>query len=394
MRVLVVDTYYEPMLREHYAERPGLEARTYAEQHASLMARCFGTADAYSRGLRALGHQAAEVVANCAPLQRRWAAERGIGLRSRLAGATDRLPGAARRRLERGWLGRVLAAQVAAHDAEVVYVQDMHALARPELDALRAAGRLVAGQIASPPPDDEVIRGYQLVVTSFPHFVERFRALGVESEYLPLAFPETVTERLAERGVSTRPQAPRPYRLAFVGALDPHVHPRGFALLEYVARVEPMEVWGYGVERAPRDSPLRRSWRGQAWGLEMYGVLARSRVVLNRHIDAAEGHANNMRLFEATGAGAALVTEQSPNLADLFESDREVATYRDEHEAVAVVRRLLGDDDERRRIASAGQVRTLRDHTYSRRMPALAELLEARLAGRSAEVTRRGRPDG
>ena len=33
----------------------------------------------------------------------------------------------------------------------------------------------------------------------------------------------------------------------------------------------------------------------------MYRVLARTRVAVNRHGDIAEGYANNMRLFEATG---------------------------------------------------------------------------------------------
>jgi hypothetical protein len=41
----------------------------------------------------------------------------------------------------------------------------------------------------------------------------------------------------------------------------------------------------------------------------MYRVLARSGIVVNRLGPVAEGAANNMRLFEATGAGALLLTE-------------------------------------------------------------------------------------
>ena len=61
----------------------------------------------------------------------------------------------------------------------------------------------------------------------------------------------------------------------------------------------------------------------------MYRVLARTRVAMNRHGDIAEGHANNMRLFEATGAGALLATEAADNLPELFEPGREVLAYRD-----------------------------------------------------------------
>ena len=66
-----------------------------------------------------------------------------------------------------------------------MYVQDLGFFSRRELDAIRRAGTLVVGQIASEPPPPERLRGFDLILTSFPHYVERFRALGVDSEYLP-----------------------------------------------------------------------------------------------------------------------------------------------------------------------------------------------------------------
>ena len=113
----------------------------------------------------------------------------------------------------------------------------------------------------------------------------------------------------------------------FVGGVDPRVHAAGTALLERVAEAADLRVWGYGVDALPADSPLRSRHRGEAWGSEMYDVLARARIVVNRHIDVAEGFANNMRLYEATGSGALVITEAAPNLGDLFEPHREVFTY-------------------------------------------------------------------
>jgi spore maturation protein CgeB len=111
----------------------------------------------------------------------------------------------------------------------------------------------------------------------------------------------------------------------------------------------------------------------------MYGVLARSRIVLNRHIEAAEGHANNMRLYEATGTGSMLLTERAANLPELFEVGREVAVYEDEDDLLEKLAHYLEGEDERVAIAAAGQARTLRDHTYARRSTRLSELLESRL---------------
>jgi spore maturation protein CgeB len=107
----------------------------------------------------------------------------------------------------------------------------------------------------------------------------------------------------------------------------------------------------------------------------MLRVLYESRIVLNRHIGAAGQFANNMRLYEATGVGTLLLTDEKENLGELFAPGRETVTYRDEDELVERVRQYLDDDDARRRIARAGQQRTLRDHTYLRRMEELLAIL-------------------
>ncbi|MCW2989894.1 MAG: glycosyl transferase group 1 family protein, partial [Solirubrobacterales bacterium] len=77
MRVLVVDPYYPAFLDAHYAARPELREAPYAKQLEALLTRQFGTGDAYSRELRALGHEAREVIPNAEPLQRAWAREHG-----------------------------------------------------------------------------------------------------------------------------------------------------------------------------------------------------------------------------------------------------------------------------------------------------------------------------
>ncbi|HEX7300692.1 MAG TPA: glycosyltransferase [Solirubrobacteraceae bacterium] len=370
MRVLIVDTVYPAFLAAHYAERPGLDRASYDEQLAALIARRFGTSDVYSYELRRLGHEAIEVIANAGALQRAWLSEhrRGLPL-ARLADLPTRAGAAA----ARVFLQRALRAQINAFEPQVIYFQDLWVAPRRELERLRGQGRLVVGQIASAPPGPEVLRGFDLIVTSFPHYVERFRALGVGSEYLPISFDTRLLEEVAVNGE-------RPHPVVFVGGVDRTVHPAGVALLERLCDRVDLEVWGYGAAALPASSPIRDRHRGEAWGLDMYRVLARSRVVVNRHIEAAEGFANNMRLYEATGMGAALVTERAPNLDALFAAEREVATYDGEDELVARIEQLRADENHRRALAAAGHERTLSEHTYERRIAQLAAMLEARLS--------------
>jgi hypothetical protein len=352
VRVLIIDTCYRRFLDAHYAERPGLADERYEVQWRALMDRFFGTCDSYSHFLGQLGHDAHEIVLNCDPLQRAWAREHGIRVGRRLRLLRER---------------PLVLSQVEDFRPDVVYVQDIGAVSPRLQAALRARGRLLAGQIASEAPPYKQLAGFQLLLTSFPHFVSRFRDRGIDSEYFALGFDPRVLAHV--EGKTPVEEA------VFVGALGRKQHARGNELLERAALRVPIAFWGYDVDGRPPDSPMRRAYRGEAWGLDMFRVLARARIALNRHIDVAEDYANNMRLYEATGVGTLLVTDAKRNLPDLFEPDVEVVTYVDEDELVAKLQHYLANEEERSRVARAGQQRTLRAHTYGRRMQELVEIL-------------------
>jgi hypothetical protein len=378
VRIAIVDTVYPAFVTAHYGERPNLERAGYDEQHAALIGRSFGTSDAYSTNLRALGHPTVDLLVDVEPLQSAWAQEHGVPVHGR---AWSRLVPRRLRRAHQSHLRDIARAQIAEFGADVVYCQDLSFFTSSELREIHAEQRLVVGQIACAPPDAASLQAFDLLLTSFPHYVERFRALGVDSEYFAIGFDENVITRLAAMGVGVDPDDPQRDGAAFVGGVDPRVHGAGVERWERLLGDVPFAVHGYGCEHLPARSPVRRAWRGEAWGLDMYAVLARSAIALNRHIAAAEGFANNMRLFEATGVGALLVTESAPNLGELFEPGTEVVTYVDDAELAEKLRHYLAHPDERRRIAAAGQRRALRDHTYARRMEELVEILERRLGG-------------
>jgi spore maturation protein CgeB len=111
----------------------------------------------------------------------------------------------------------------------------------------------------------------------------------------------------------------------------------------------------------------------------MYRVLRDSRIILNQHIDMAGDHANNLRLFEATGVGSMLLTDAKADLGELFDEGREVVAYRSASDCRELLDYYLINEDARRAIAAAGQRRTLRDHTYAKRIRELAEMLEGEL---------------
>ena len=108
----------------------------------------------------------------------------------------------------------------------------------------------------------------------------------------------------------------------------------------------------------------------------MYQVLRRSRITLNSHIDMAGNEAGNMRLFEATGVGAFLLTDFKDNLDTLFAPDREVAVWRSIDDCLKAIDRHIGDDTGRAAVAHAGHMRTVAQHTYRHRTAEILGFVE------------------
>ena len=108
----------------------------------------------------------------------------------------------------------------------------------------------------------------------------------------------------------------------------------------------------------------------------MYNILSRTKISFNRHINVAENNANNMRLYEATGMGSLLLTDKKDNLKKtFFEEDREIVTYKSKEEALDKYNYLINNPTELANIAKAGQLRTLKEHTYENRIKELIQIL-------------------
>lgn len=92
-------------------------------------------------------------------------------------------------------------------------------------------------------------------------------------------------------------------------------------------------------------------------------VYRKSRIVFNT---AANGDIN-MRISEATGSGAFLLTEYVPHLEELYENKKHLVWYKTMDEAVELAKYYLEHEDEREAIAKAGMEETLAKHTYEKR---------------------------
>ncbi len=356
---LIVDTYYPQFLSALYDTHSELAAKSYSAQRDFIMSQCFGTADFYSANLKKLGCEAEEIIPNNNTLQKQWAREHGGGEGG--GGVLSKLKGRLSAKLGGGYNEslNILKRQIAETKPDILYMQDLSFCPPGFLSEVKPYVRLIVGQIACPLPPPDYLKPYDLILTSFPHYVERFREMGINSEYLKIAFSPSVLDKIGGRD--------KKYGVTFVGGISPEHKQRRELLAELARRVD-IDFFGYGADGLDSDSPIAPRHHGEIWGLDMYRVLSSSKITVNCHISVAERWANNMRLYEATGCGAMLITDYKANLGDLFDVGAEIAAYKNVDELVSLIDYYLKHEVEREAIAGNGQQRTLCEHTYYNRL--------------------------
>ena len=84
----------------------------------------------------------------------------------------------------------------------------------------------------------------------------------------------------------------------------------------------------------------------------------------------------NDRVFIIAGLGGfQLVDDTRPDLGELFEIGKEIVTFQSIEDLKEKIIYYLGHEAEREKIAKAGQIRALKDHTYRNRVKKILEVV-------------------
>jgi spore maturation protein CgeB len=198
-----------------------------------------------------------------------------------------------------------------------------------------------------------------------PHLVERYRAtVGLPVYYLPQACN------------------PRWHRPIGVPGSDPHLviagnmYPSRVRLVErLIEKGIPLKLYGSGFPRWLGESSARGAHTGRCVFREDKARVFRSSAGVLNTMHPAEVAGVNVRLFEATGCGAAVLTEFRPTVPELFSVGEEVLTYHDFDDLVDQACKLLNEPGLSARLGDAATLRAHRDHTYDLRVADILEKL-------------------
>lgn len=377
LRIVQVETFYQPYLDQFYAARPELMSASHAEQITALLAGGFSALHNIAPYLEPLGYEAHFIVANDATAQRAWIRENGITFPSSASVS----------------FADVLRAQIDALDPDILYFSDATSFGGGFVDSLKRRPRLVVGWHAAPIPPGTDWSKLDLFVSALSAMREMAARMGARATeaYMP-GFPEWLP---ANRGSTDETED-----IVFTGSYTPVQHARRNQFLQRIG--EQAMAQGFGcayyltTSATALPDPVARWRRDPVFGVDMHRALMSGRVVFDARssmtaqgpdgalVDVAGQETANMRLFEATGSGAFLLTERMANLSRYFDVGKDIETFADDGELREKIRHYLDHPEERLAIAAAGRRRCLEEHGMSRRIHVFDGLLRGHLPATSS----------
>lgn len=354
MKFLKVSAYYLEFVRFAVSKSKEIQFQSYDQQMEYLFSFSFGWSNFWKVHLEKSNKATViEILYNIDFVQQKWAQEHGF-----TCSGSD-------------WQSEILEAQIAFYKPDVIFFEDY--LKQPiEYKRKFPFVKFIASWDGLAFKDTKRYEGSDLIASCHKGTVDFYNSKKLRSHLFLFGFEGSIVEKLINR--------PPMYDVSFVGSLNIYKngHRQRLQLLNQTNEALSLNYWISGAQPVSLASILGMKYtvrgmmpdilklnkllkrnKGQAFGLDMYQILLDSCITLNSHIDAAGDYAANIRLFEATGAGACLVTDWKKNMPDLFDIDKEVVVYKSIDECVEKVKWLLNNKAECKKIAEAGQKKTL-----------------------------------
>jgi spore maturation protein CgeB len=398
-----ITSYYRKFLEYYYSRKPDIIYESYVDQYNDLMNQGFGWSDFYKKNMELIGNESYEIVFNVSNIQQRWAEENFIK-----ASGTD-----------------ILYHQLKKIKPEVVFFQDSVSFSPEYIKKIRAdipSIKLIIGWLCSPSSalHLDTFKVFDFVCVCSPEFTQYLNRKGILTYELNHAFEDSVLKRLE----TTERKEDLIFIGSFIGSRDFHqdriqlieslldtdiqikIH-TDLNELPWIKLKSVQAVYIYtdilkklGLSRFAHSFPLikktaslsefprninfsekfRKSVNPPLYGYEMFREINKSKAGLNIHGGVAGDFAANSRMFEITGVGGLLITDNKKNIKDFFLPDEEILVYDTPEECSEKIKWAIDNTEELERIATAGQKRTLKDHTFRRRTDQLNELIQKHLS--------------
>ena len=363
----ILPLYYSDLITNIYRDNPYLYQLSYDEQKIFINSQGFVHLNGFARCMNQLKNEATEIICDIEILQKTWAKENNKYYD------------------EEFWSWQIVLHQINSIKPDIIYLQDIHPLPhiiRRQLKKDFPFIKLIS-MFKGFPSDPTELSDIDILFAGIPPLQNHYYSLGYNSFLMYHCINPDIVNYQSDVVETDDPL----YNFTFFGSsgfgTGGHHQKRYDTLFELLKHTN-ITCWLSESENRniskTKDRPLSEIFADKTeppkYGRELILGLRKSKLTFNIHTEKADGAIGNMRLFVATGAGTCLLTDSGHNVKDLFEPDKEIATYQSLDECIEKATYLLSHDDLRRSIAKAGQERTLRDHSVMRRCEKIHEIFQ------------------
>lgn len=189
-------------------------------------------------------------------------------------------------------------------------------------------------------------------------YLEKCQNWSCQSFFLPLCADETVFKN---KGLK-RTEPP-----FFVGVGNEK-------RIEYLSAVQDkIVIYGAGW---PMDKLSQHEVHNRKIPLQIVqGFISRTLVPINIAFSTNNIHGLNFRTFEIPASGGLIMVNESKDLSACYRIGEEAVTYKTPEDLNNLVHDIIQHPDKYLKIAEAGYRRTMKEHTYSKRLEQLFMIL-------------------
>jgi spore maturation protein CgeB len=372
MNVLFLSKYYKNYLEYFYSTVKNKNV-SYEILYNNIMQDRYFWSDYFKQELPAYGYNVEQIIIDAKLLQIKWAEEHNF-LYS-----------------ENTWYFDIIIKQIEFYKPDILFIQDW----APELgpDFVNFIKNkysfiiIIVGYCGEGHPKPDYFKYHDIVISCAKDNVLFFKKKNLCSYHIYHAFYPKIHDQLTS-------EYKKEHDVGFIGRVYPQstFHEKRALFLSSLSNISDFNIHGEikklkeysllerflfifsrhssgkinkNIEINSAVKKLYRIQKGQFFGLKMFDLIRKYRILLNYHTSPL--FAANLRMFEVTGMGTCLLTDWKENIKELFEPDIEVITYRNVYEAKEKIDFLKRNPDIMKDISLAGQKRTLKDHTYKNR---------------------------
>lgn len=381
-RIVRITNYYPQVLDWFYKSHPAAASASYHQQYQSITSNVLDHVSAYIHELNHSGYDATEIICNATALQNAWLRENRF--RPNLSA------------------NETVMHQIIKLKPDVIWIDDL-SLVNPafisDLKSSVANLKMLITHICAPynKAIESKLKLFDLVVTCTPGFEKKLKSSGLNCALIYHGFDTRILNFV-------KPDPSSQHSVVFSGSLytgsafhqgrirflekmiESEIDIELFANTESRLKFSARKVFELLKHRSAATQNMKyysrkllQHLKPPVFGKEMYSLLGNSKICFNMHGEVAGNSAGNIRLFEATGMGSCLLTDKKENMSELFEPDKEVVLYETAEDCIEKAKWLLQNDEQRIKIAWAGQQRTLRDHTIEKRAGRTLEIISRHL---------------